>query len=275
MRNFSIFYSILFIWHVDYICSASLVHFFSNSLYFKFSKKKYLYGLTYSLSQDSSALRKLKPDAIILPSQPYLINLSLFHWQFKVWLPNLGHPTYSNHLHHCLRSVSSEKGLTDYTWLAAAGLFPFHMGILQAKWNQIRYSHQSTHWRKCSKTYQVRALWVRLQCISSSTQYYRCIKRSVNHHGQRLWCAHPWPRWADWDPNEPLWTANELSQSCDADWLCQFELVWMHDEAAKSPIDNWRKDIPVVEEKGEKQFLLEQTNVLKTSSWQNPQHPRP
>jgi hypothetical protein len=60
------------------------------SLIFKFNKKRYLFGLTATLSEDKTALQKMKVDHIVLPAHPYHIDLACFYWQLNVRLAYLG-----------------------------------------------------------------------------------------------------------------------------------------------------------------------------------------
>ena len=99
---------------VDYIKCAPVVPNIRLSLYFKLNKQKYLYGLSYTLSLDASALRKTTPDHILLPSQPYLPSLSLFLWQLQVLQPNSGFASHQNQEYSGGRPRCQEENRISY-----------------------------------------------------------------------------------------------------------------------------------------------------------------
>ena len=59
------------------------------SLYFKLDNKRYLFGLTHSLSLDAIHTCKLKINYLILPTNPYIINASVFLWNLNVNRSNI------------------------------------------------------------------------------------------------------------------------------------------------------------------------------------------
>jgi hypothetical protein len=54
------------------------------SLYFKLDNNRYLFGLTYSLTLDTINVSKLKINYLVLPTNPYIINISVFMWNLHV-----------------------------------------------------------------------------------------------------------------------------------------------------------------------------------------------
>lgn len=60
----------------------------SFSLHFRFNKRRYLFGLTNSLMDARGGLKKMQIDWVILPSQPYNVELSTFYWHLQVRCSN-------------------------------------------------------------------------------------------------------------------------------------------------------------------------------------------